>query len=119
MVTYADVGRRFLIYAIGLLEVILFAEYTLVLTLLLLANIAVVRWHMKTPYTFSAVAMAATPFAAALCVKLNHHTWWYAHGMGYASIPPWLCPMHGLVAHWALDLYWLVSLRDVRKATLP
>ena len=119
MVTYSDVGKRHAVYLAALLEVILFAEYTLLLSALLLLNAGIVRWHMNTPYAFTGVAMLCTPVAASLCVTLSHHTWWYAHGMPVISIPLWLCPMHGLFAHWALDAYWLVTLRDVRKSTLP
>ena len=119
MVTYADVAKRHCIYATALLEVLVFAKFTLFLSLLLLADVLIVRWHMKTPYTFTAVTMTCTPVAAALCVSLSHDTWWYAHGMDYIGIPLWLCPMHGLFAHWVLDAYWLVTLNDVRKATLP
>ena len=119
MVTYADVGKRHIIYATALLEVIVFAEVTLFLTVLLLVDLGIVRWHMHTPYGFAAAAMICTPLATSLCVTLSHHTWWYAHGMSFIAIPLWLCPMHGLFAHWALDAYWLVTLRDVRKSTLP
>ena len=119
MVTYADVTKRHIMYATALLEVLMFSQFTLFLTALLLIDVGVVRWHMNTPLGFTAIAMVCTPLAAALCVKLSHHTWWYAHGMDYIGIPLWLCPMHGLFAHWALDAYWLVTLRDVRKSTLP
>ena len=54
-----------------------------------------------------------------MCVKLSVHTWWYAHGMPLLGVPVWLAPVHGLFAHWALDAYWMVTLRDARKATLP
>ena len=119
MVTYADVGKRHIIYATALLEVIVFAEFTLFLTALLLVDLGIVRWHMNTPYAFAGAAMICTPLATSLCVTLSHHTWWYAHGMPIVSVPLWLLPMHGLFAHWALDAYWLVTLRDVRKSTLP
>lgn len=119
MVTYADVGKRHCIYATALLEVLVFAEFTFFLTALLLIDVGIVRWHMNTPYGFAAVTSLCTPVAASLCVTLSHHTWWYAHGMPIISIPLWLLPMHGLFAHWALDAYWLVTLRDVRKSTLP
>ena len=59
------------------------------------------------------------PARHMVCVKLSHHTWWYAHGMDLLGFPSWLMPMHGLLAHWVLDAYWLVTLTDVRKATLP
>tara|TARA_B110000858_G_C17556526_1_gene360561 strand:+ start:66 stop:434 length:369 start_codon:yes stop_codon:yes gene_type:complete len=119
MVTYSDVGKRHVVYATALLEVVVFAEFTLFLTAMLLIDVGIARWHMNTPYAFSLVAMLCTPVAASLCVTLSHHTWWYAHGMNIIGIPLWLCPMHGLFAHWALDAYWLVTLRDVRKSTLP
>ena len=119
MVTYADVGKRHCIYATALLEVLMFAEFTVFLTALLLVNVGIVRWHMHTPYGFAVVTSLITPIAASLCVTLSHHTWWYAHGMPFVSVPLWLFPMHGLFAHWALDAYWLVTLRDVRKSTLP
>lgn len=44
---------------------------------------------------------------------------WYAHGLSWVGVPLWLPPLHGLFAHWVLDAYWLVTLRDARKATLP
>ena len=119
MVTYSDVGKRHAIYGVAMLEVLLFAEFTLALTLLLLIDAGVVRWHMGTPYTFAAITMLCTPVATAFCVTLSHHTWWYAHGLPIIAVPLWLCPLHCLFAHWALDAYWLVTLRDGRKATLP
>ena len=119
MVTYADVGKRHCIYATALLEVLMFAQSTVFLTALLLIDVGIVRWHMNTPYAFAGLTMFCTPIAASLCVTLSHHTWWYAHGLPYISIPLWLLPMHGLFAHWVLDAYWLVTLHDVRKATLP
>ena len=119
MVTYGDVGRRHVIYGVALLQVILFAEYTLFLTALLLVDMGLICWHMNTPYAFTGIAMSCTPVAASLCVTLSHHTWWYAHGMNIIGIPLWLCPVHGLFVHWALDVYWLVTLTDARKATLP
>ena len=141
MVTYGDVGRRHVIYGVALLQVILFAEYTLFLTALLLVDMGLVCWHMNTPYAFTGIAMSCTPVAASLCVTLSHHTWWYepfpqtlhncpvpipsvhvpryAHGMNIIGIPLWLCPVHGLFVHWALDVYWLVTLTDARKAALP
>ena len=60
---------------------------------------------------FLAIASALT--AAFCCCR------WYAHGMNIIGIPLWLCPVHGLFVHWALDVYWLVTLTDARKATLP
>jgi hypothetical protein len=119
MVTYGDVGRRHAVYAVALFEVILLSKYTVLLTALLLVDLAIVRRHMNTPYAFTGITMLCTPVAASLCVTLSHHTWWYAHGMPLLAIPSWTCPMHGLFAHWALDAYWLVTLRDVRKSTLP
>jgi hypothetical protein len=35
------------------------------------------------------------------------------------GVPPWLFPMHGLFAHWVLDAYFMVTLSEVRKITLP
>jgi hypothetical protein len=119
MVTYADVGKRHIIYATAMLEVLSFAEYTLFLAFLLAIDAGIVCWHMNTPVTFAAVAAVCTPLATSICVTLSHHTWWYAHGMSVVGIPLWLCPLHCLFAHWALDAYWLVTLRDVRKSTLP
>lgn len=76
MVTYGDVGRRHVIYGVALLQVILFAEYTLFLTALLLVDMGLVCWHMNTPYAFTGIAMSCTPVAASLCVTLSHHTWY-------------------------------------------
>ena len=106
-------------YVVATLEVILFAEYTWFLAALLLADLALVRWHMGTPHAFAVLAVCCTPLATACCVKLSHHTWWYAHGLDLLGFPPWLCPMHGLFAHWVLDAYFLATLTDVRKSTLP
>jgi hypothetical protein len=49
------------------------------------------------------------PLAAALCVQLSHETWWYAHGLSLVGVPLWLCPLHGLFAHWVIDVYFLVT----------
>lgn len=101
------------------MSVILLAKFTVFLTVLLGALLAGVRWHMQSPLGFALATSVCTPIAAALCVKLSHDTWWYAHGMATCGVPLWLFPMHGLFAHWVLDAYWLVTLKDVRKTTLP
>ena len=119
MVTYTDVARRHVVYASAVCAVLVTAEYTLFLTTLLLLALSAVRCHMKTPPMFTLLTTTCTPLTTGLCVKLSHHTWWYAHGMDYLGFPLWLMPMHGLLAHWVLDAYWLVTLTDVRKATLP
>ena len=119
MVTYGEVGRRHGVYAMALCAVITTAEYTLVLSTFLLACLLFARCHMRSPPMFTVATTVVTPLVTGLCVKLSHHTWWYAHGMDYLGFPLWLMPMHGLLAHWVLDAYWLVTLTDVRKATLP
>lgn len=119
MVTYAEVGKRHAAYASAVVVTILFAEHTLFLTALLCGVLAGVKWHMGTPSPFLVAIGTCGPLAAALCVKLSHHSWWYAHGMDWIGVPLWLPPLHAIFAHWILDAYWLVTLRDARKSTLP
>jgi hypothetical protein len=119
MVAYSDVVRRHAGYATALFAVVTLAQFTLCLTVVLSTVLAGVRWDMKTPIAFSLLVGASGPLAAALCVQLSHDTWWYAHGLSVVGVPLWLCPLHGLFAHWVIDAYFLVSLSDVRKTTLP
>ena len=119
MVTYEDVGRRHAGYAAALFAVVALARTTVCLAVVLVALLAGVRWHMNTPLAFSLLVGAGGPLAAALCVQLSHDTWWHAHGLSWVGVPLWLCPLHGLFAHWVIDAYWLVTLRDARKAALP
>jgi len=119
MVTYFDVGVRHGIYALSLVEIILLAQFTVVLSVLLTVNVGVVCWHMDSPLKFMGIVVVGGPIGAALCVTLSHHTWWYAHGLSVVAVPMWLFPLHGLFGHWILDAYWLATLREVRKATLP
>ena len=106
-------------YKRQVLSIITTAQYTVLLTCILIVALASVCHHMKTPLLFTALTATCTPLSTSFCVKLSHHTWWYAHGMDLLGFPPWLVPMHALLAHWVLDAYWLVTLTDVRKATLP
>ena len=119
MVTYRDVAKRHAVYGASILSVVLFAEYTWFLVLVLSGLLGGVRWHMGTPPMFSVMACTCVPLATSMCVKLSVHTLWFAYGIPILSIPPWLLAVHGLSAHWALDAYFLVTLRDVRKTTLP
>lgn len=119
MVTYRDVGKRHAVYGAGVIAVATLAQFSGMLTVVLFAALGAVRWHMGTPLLFCIAACACGPACAALCVNLSVHTFWFAHGMPWLSVPTWLPAVHGLFAHWALDLYFLVTLRDVRKTTLP
>ena len=119
MVTYSEVTQRHSLYGAGVIAVVMLAEYTLALTLLLGGLLAAVRWHMQTPIGFSALTCLGGPVGASLCVTLSHNTWWYAHGLPLVGVPPWLPFVHGVFAHWILDAYWLVTLTEVRKTTLP
>lgn len=67
------------------------------------------------PWLPQSLSQPLVPVTHSLCPVRR----WYAHGMDLLGIPLWLCPMHGLFAHWALDAYWLTTLTEVRKATLP
>jgi len=119
MVTYQKVAKRHAVYATGVLAVTMLAEFTWALTVVLFTLLALVRWHMNTPITFTMLSCLCGPLSTTLSVNLSAHTLWFAHGMHILAIPPWLLAVHGLFAHWALDAYWLVTLRDVRKTTLP
>ena len=119
MVTYRDVGERHAVYAAGVLSIVLFAEYTVLLTTILIAALVGIKWHMGTPPMFSMMVCTVVPLGVSMCIKLSVHTWWYARGVPLLAIPPWLPPLHGLLAHWALDAYWLVTLRDARRVALP
>lgn len=119
MVTYADVAQRHALYVAAVFSTVVTAQYTVFLTCILTVELVCICYHMRTPPFFTILASTCTPLATSVCVKLSHHTWWYAHGMDLLGFPPWLMPMHGLLAHWVLDAYWFVTLTDVRKATLP
>lgn len=119
MVTYSDVTKRFAAYFGTVACIVIFSEFTRFLTLILTLILAAVNWHMKSPRMFAVFVSLMGPMAASLCVTLSHHTWWYAHGVPLLGVPLWLFPAHGVFAHWVLDSYWLVTLGEVRKATLP
>jgi len=119
MVTYRDVAKRHAVYVTSTLAVILLSQYTWTLASVLTCLLAGIKWHQNTPIGFAVLTFFATPIASSLCVKLSSHTWWYAHQIDLISIPPWLFPLHGLLAHWVLDAYFLVTLSEVRKITLP
>lgn len=119
MVTYRDVSKRHGFYASALIAVVVLAEHTTVLAVILAGLLAMVSVHMRAPKWFALFVSLLGPCAASVCVNGSHHTWWYAHGMPWLGVPLWLFPMHGLFGHWILDAYWVVSLTDVRKSTLP
>ena len=119
MVTYRDVGKRHCAYFTSLLLVIAVSKHTWTLFLLLCVILGVVKWHHNTPIAFVATTFFATPILTGFCVKLSAHTWWYANPIDLLGVPPWLFPMHGLFAHWVLDAYFMVTLSEVRKITLP
>jgi hypothetical protein len=119
MVVYRDLVKRHGAYGTALLAVIVMSQYTWALTGLLTGMLLGVRWHHSTPVPFMILTTFATPIATGLCVKLSAHTWWYASPIEFIGVPPWLFPMHGLLAHWVLDAYFMVTLRDLRKSALP
>lgn len=119
MVTYRDVAKRHGVYASAFVCVIAASKYTWTLFLLLCALLVGIRWHQNTPLAFVALTFFATPITTGFCVKLSSHTWWYANPIDFLGVPPWLFPLHGLLAHWVLDAYFLVTLSEVRKITLP
>ena len=119
MVTYYEVGKRHAVYASVLVVLALCAEHTLMTTGVLLAMLVAVNWHMGSSRAFAAAVSLLGPVGASVCVNASHHTWWYAHGIPIISVPLWLFPLHGIFAHWILDMYWVVTLKEVRKATLP
>lgn len=119
MVTYRDVAKRHGAYFTALLLVIAVSKHTWTLFLLLCAILCCVKWHQNTPIGFAILTFFATPLTAGFCVKLSSHTWWYANPIDIIGVPPWLFPMHGILAHWVLDAYFIVTLSEVRKITLP
>ena len=119
MVVYRDVVKRHGVYCGAVLAVITLSQYTWTLTSLMTGMLLAVRWHHSTPMPFMLLTTVSTPLVTGLCVKLSAHTWWYAAPIDLLGVPPWLFPMHGLLAHWVLDAYFMVTLRDLRKSALP
>jgi len=119
MVTYKEVGKRHAFYFSTLVTIGAFADNTMLTTIILAVILAGVTWHMDAPKLFGVVIALLGPVAASICVNVSHHTWWYAHGMPFLGVPLWLLPLHGIFAHWVVDMYWVVTLKEVRKATLP
>ena len=119
MVVYRDIGKRHGVYASAVLAVILISQYTWTLAAVLTGLLLGIRWHHSTPVPFMLLTSFATPIMTGFCVKLSAHTWWYAAPIDLIGVPPWLFPMHGLLAHWVLDAHFLVTLRDLRKSALP
>lgn len=119
MVTYREVAKRHMAYASALLGVIAVSKYAWFLCMFLLALLAGLWQHHGTPVAFVGLTLVATPLMTGLCVNLSAHTWWYAQPMDLLGVPPWLFPLHGILAHWVLDAYFLVTLQEVRKITLP
>ena len=119
MVTFAAVGKRHALYGIAVVAIVSLAEFTWTLAALLLVVLGVVKQHMGTPSTFALLACVCGPACAALCARLSVHTLWFAHGVPWLVVPAWLPPAYGLLAHWAIDLYFLTTVRDLRRQTLP
>jgi|TARA_B110000977_G_C10783256_1_gene379479 hypothetical protein len=119
MVTYREIGKRHAAYFSALVLVISVSNYTWLLFSLLCALLAAVKWHHGSPLAFVALTFFSTPLLTGFVVKLSSHTWWYAHPVEMIGVPPWLFPLHSLLAHWVLDAYFLATLQEVRKITLP
>lgn len=119
MVTYRDVSKRHGGYLLSFILVVTISSRPWILAMLLTLVLGAVRWHQNTPIGFAALTFFATPLFAGLCVNLSSYTWWYAKPLDYVGVPPWLFPLHGLLAHWILDAYFMVTLSEVRKITLP
>lgn len=119
MVTFREVGKRHCVYFLAFVLVIAASKHTWTLFLLLSTLLAGIRWHHGTPAAFVGLVCIATPVATGFVVKLSNHTWWYADPIESLGVPPWLFPLHGLMAHWVLDAYFVVTLSEVRKITLP
>jgi len=119
MVVYRDIVNRHIVYSAAVFAVITISQYTWMLAGLLTGLLLGIRWHHGTPVPFMVLTAFATPIVTGLCVKLSAHTWWYAAPIDWLGVPPWLFPMHGLLAHWVLDAYFMITLRDLRKSALP
>lgn len=119
MVAHSAIAKRHGLYGSAVVSVIAISQYTWALTGVLTGLLLAARWHHSTPVPFMLLTSLATPVVTGFCVKLSAHTWWYAAPIDLIGVPPWLFPMHGLLAHWVLDAYFLVTLRDLRKAALP
>lgn len=119
MVTYRDVAKRHGLYSSAFLLILLFSKYKWTLALLLSSLLAAAWHHHGTPVLFVALTSVATPLVTGMLVKHSEHTWWYANPIDFLGVPPWLFPLHGLLAHWVLDAYFMVTLSEVRKITLP
>lgn len=119
MVSQLDLMKRHAVYAIAIVLIITMSKYTWLLAVTLTGVLLGIRWHHSTPVPFMLLTSFATPIATGFCVKLSAHTWWYASPIDFIGVPPWLFPLHGLLAHWVLDAYFMVTLRDLRKSALP
>lgn len=119
MVFHHDIYKRHGVYASSIVLVIIMATRPLALTLSLIALLIAVRWHSAAPVPFLLISSVVPSLASGLCVRLSTDTFWFAHGLDSIGVPLWLFPLHGLLALWVCDAYRLVTLRDLRKSTLP
>lgn len=119
MVTYRDVAKRHVLYGTAFALVLTISKFAWTLAGLLSVLLAATAWHHSTPLRFVALTSLATPVVTGMLVKGSEHTWWYATPIDFLGVPPWLFPMHGMLAHWVLDAYFMVTLSEVRKITLP
>ena len=119
MVTRNDLLKRHAVYAATVSLVITIAKYTWALTSILLGMLLGVRWLHSTPIYFTLGVCFTLPAVTSLCVNMSAHTWWYAFPLDGLAVPPWLFPLHGILAHWVLDAHYMVTLRDLRKSALP
>jgi len=119
MVTYESIAKRHMLYLSVLVSLVLISQYTWILTSYLTIVLAGVNWHQSTPKSFLILTTFTTAIATGVCAKLSSHTWWYAAPIDVIGVPPWMFPVHGILAHWVLDAYYIATLQDLRKSALP
>ena len=119
MVTFQDVGIRSAAYVSAIVLTIFFAEFPHILTVLLGTLAFGVAYHMQSPVSYSFISATIPTLATTLIVRGSSYTFWFARPVDVLAVPMWLPAMHVLVFHAALDLYWSITLVDLRLNALP
>lgn len=119
MVLHRDIYKRFGLYTSSIVLVIIMAARPLALTLSLIALLVALRWHSAAPVNFLLITSAVPSIASGLCVRLSTDTFWFAHGLDSIGVPLWIFPINGILSLFVCDAYHLVTLRDLRKSSLP
>ena len=119
MVTYTEVAKRHTVYVACLALIVLFARHAVALACVLCIALGLLAKSLKTPIAFSAYTGFGGSAAVSVCAVFSRHTLWFADGLSHLEVPVWLPCALGVGAHWALDLFYITTLVEARKSTLP